>query len=377
VDVTSDLAADERRTKSAGVDVRSLHLITSDARRGAETFAVDLVAALRALEHEAKVVALAPSQSDEAHDVAVLGRSRRSSTVLRALRTSLSDVDVVVAHGSSTLETCAVGLAGTGVPFVYRTIGDPSYWVHSEVRRRIIGLFQRRATRHVALWEGAADQLVARYSIPRSKINVIANAVPAEKYPRATASQRQAARLRLDVPQGKSCLAFVGALSAEKDVDCLIHAVNMLDDVVLLIAGDGPERGSLAALGHRGRSEIRFLGSIREPYELYAAADLLMLPSRSEGMPGVVIEAGLVGTPAVCTPVGSVPEMLTHGVTGFLTPVGNPAILAETIREALPLAGDVGARSADLFRQRYAIEKVAGQWEEVIDLAASTGRSGS
>jgi glycosyltransferase involved in cell wall biosynthesis len=357
--------------------MKSLHLITSDARRGAETFAVDLVAALGPLGHQASVVALNASESQEAHDVPILGHSRRSASLFRRLRSAASEVDVIVAHGSSTLEACAIGLAGTGVPFVYRTIGDPSYWVSSEVRRRVIGSFMRRATRHVALWEGAANQLAARYAIPMTKIDVIANAVPAGKYPRATVEERRAARHRLEIPLDRTCLVFVGALSPEKDVVSLMHAMRMLEDVVLLIAGDGPERVSLAAIQSEGDGrEVRFLGSVREPYGLYAAADLLILPSRSEGMPGVVIEAGLVGTPSVCTPVGSIPEMLQHGITGFLTPVGEPRMLAAAIRRAIPRASEVGERSADLFKRRYTIEQVAGQWADTIRAACARTQAG-
>jgi glycosyltransferase involved in cell wall biosynthesis len=353
-----------------GEPMRSMHLIASDARRGAETFAVDLVAELAGHGHEGTVVALTPSESQEVHEVPILGRSRRAPTVFRELRAAAAEADVIVAHGSSTLEACAVALFGTGVPFIYRTIGDPSYWVTSFARRRVIGAFLRRATRHVALWDGAANQLASRYSIPRSRIDVISNAVPAEKYPRATPQARAAARVRLGIAPNTPCLVFVGALSAEKDVRTLIGAVRELDDVVLLVAGDGPERASLEELSVATcHARVRYLGSVREPYELYAAADLLVLPSRSEGMPGVVIEAGLVGTASVSTPVGSVPEMLEHGVTGFLTTVGDPGALVETIRLALPDAHQVGRCASESFGQKYVLDSVISSWTTTLEAA--------
>jgi glycosyltransferase involved in cell wall biosynthesis len=351
-----------------------MHLIASDALRGAETFAVDLVAELAEHGHDGTVVALTPSGSLEVHDVPILGRSRRAPTVFRNLRAAADEVDVVVAHGSSTLEACAVALVGIGVPFVYRTIGDPSYWVTSDLRRRVIGAFLRRATRHVALWDGAADQLASRYSIPRSRIDVIPNAVPAGKYPRATPEARAVARVRLGIAPDAACLVFVGALSVEKDVRTLIGAVSRLDDVLLLVAGDGPERASLEDLSVTAcDARVRYLGWVREPYELYAAADLLVLPSRSEGMPGVVIEAGLVGTASVSTPVGSVPEMLEHGVTGFFTAVGDPVALVETIRLALSDAPQVGRRASESFGQKYVLESVVHSWETTLEAAVRRG----
>ena len=50
-----------------------------------------------------------------------------------------------------------LGLAGTGVPFVYRTIGDPSYWVRPSWRRRAVGLILRRAARNDVRWPSAGD----------------------------------------------------------------------------------------------------------------------------------------------------------------------------------------------------------------------------
>jgi hypothetical protein len=133
----------------------SLHVVTSDARRGAETFASDLVAELRRVGLRASVVGLCRSEMVEVHDMQTLGRSRRSAGTLRRLRSAARDVDVVVAHGSATLEACGLGLLGTGVPFVYRTIGDPGYWVTSSWRRRGVGWLLRRATRNVVLWPAA------------------------------------------------------------------------------------------------------------------------------------------------------------------------------------------------------------------------------
>lgn len=342
--------------------MRSLHLITSNARRGAETFAVDLAAALLERGHEAEVAALSSSGGDESHEVPVLGPSRRSPATYRGLRRLAARTDVVVAHGASTLEACALGLAGTGVPFIYRTIGDPSYWATTRTRREAIGILQRRAARHVALWDGAAGQLSRRYRVPRTGIDVIPNAVPRRRFERATTERRRQAREWLEVKEGQPCLLFVGALSPEKDVTTLLEAMRSLSgEMLLLVAGDGPQRDELRAAA-TGRPNIRFLGPTRDPYNLYAAADLLLLPSRTEGMPAVVIEAGMVGTPSVCTPVGAIPEMLDHGLNGFLFNVGDPVALAAAVTAALPTAREVGKRATADFTTRYAIGVVTDLW---------------
>lgn len=139
--------------------MRSLHVITSTARRGAETFAVDLAARLCEVGDEARVVTLTASDEGAPHAVPTLGSGRRDPRGLQALRRATRGADVVVAHGSSTLESCAIALAETGTPFVYRIIGDPTYWTATGTRRRRVNALLRRATRHVTLWPGAATDL--------------------------------------------------------------------------------------------------------------------------------------------------------------------------------------------------------------------------
>jgi glycosyltransferase involved in cell wall biosynthesis len=350
--------------------VRSLHVVSTDARRGAEIFAVDLAEALGRIDGEARVVALHPTVSDEPLEIQSLGSSRRSAGTLLTLRRAAKTADVVVAHGSSTLEACAVALAGARTPFVYRTIGDPSFWVTSEGRRRFVGGLLSRATRHVALWRGAAHQLAGRYNIDPARIDVVPNAVATVRFERATPEFRAYVRSSLRVPLDHPCLAFVGALSPEKDVAAVIDAAGRLRDCTLLIAGEGPQRGDLQLLAARYAIDVRFLGPVRDPSSVYAAADLLVLPSLSEGMPGVVIEAGFVGTASVVSAVGAVPEMIEHDETGYLTLPRDPALLADRIREALHNSRQVGERASEVFRERYAIERAAHLWRETLARAA-------
>jgi glycosyltransferase involved in cell wall biosynthesis len=345
-------------------------VITSTARRGAETFAVELAAELRRAGDDAQVVALTGAEGPVTHDVVALGRWRRSPAVIEGLRSSARRADVVVAHGSSTLEACAVALVSSSTPFVYRTIGDPSYWVTTRARRTALGFLHRRAARHVALWQGAADQLADIYRLSRDRIDIIPNAVPSGRWPRATEADCLEARLKLNVPEGRPCLAFVGALSPEKDIDAVIELVRVIPGAVVLIVGTGPERARLEARAAAiDPARIRFLGSISNPWPVYAAANLLLLPSLSEGMPGVVIEAGLVGTASVASKVGAIPEMIGDHQTGFLARPGDHSEFAATVTRALPEARHAGQRAANDFSQRFTMSAAARTWRTSLSLA--------
>jgi glycosyltransferase involved in cell wall biosynthesis len=358
------------------VPLRSLHLISTDARRGAETFALRLCEALVAQGHQARVVALSPSSDEHRHDVEPLGPRRRAYRTLAALRRAAADVDVVVAHGSSTLEACAVALTRTGVPFVFRTIGDPAYWT-PRGSRRALGVLLRRARLHVTLWEAAASYLAQVHRIDPNSIDVIPNAVDGALFPPATDEERSESRRRFLIAPGQPCLAYVGALSAEKDVGGLLTALRDLPGAVLLVAGEGPEAPHLRRLADQhARGRVRFLGGVPEPGAVYAAADLLVLPSRSEGMPAVVIEAGLRGTASVATRVGAVPEMIADGVNGVLARPGDPEALAVAIRRGLADPRALGRSAAAAYRRAYTMSAVVHRWEKVLHEAAGQSTSG-
>src|SRR5688572_19129928 len=105
-------------------DTRVLHVISSNARRGAEVFAVELS---DSLEHEldSRVVALQRQGEGPVLDVQTLGANWRSPGTLRRLRQLIRASSVVVAHGSVTLPATAIAGLGLRTPIIYKNIGDP------------------------------------------------------------------------------------------------------------------------------------------------------------------------------------------------------------------------------------------------------------
>lgn len=354
--------------------MRSLHVTATTARRGAETFAVELTAALRAAGEQTHLVALTSARTSDGHGLPVLGPTRRSPATLFALRQRARTADVVVAHGSATLEACAVALTGCPTPFTYRSIGDPSYWVSAGARQRVLGVLHRRAARHVALWQGAADELAGRYGIDPGRIDVIPNATDVTRWPVADSIARARARERLGVEGGRPCLAYVGAISREKNVEAVIRVAERLRDAVVLVAGDGPDRDRIESEARSKpdlAARVRFLGTVTSPWTVYAAAHLLILPSLSEGMPAVVIEAGLVGTPSVATTVGALPEMICEPVGGRLVRPGDEDGLFGAVESALaqePVDPEGVARQ---YRGQYSLERTVPAWIRSLERSAA------
>jgi glycosyltransferase involved in cell wall biosynthesis len=150
-------------------------------------------------------------------------------------------------------------------------------------------------------------------------------------------------RERLGINRDAPTVVFVGNLKPVKGLDNLITAVSLLrgrgSDVRLHLVGRGPlEAGLRRKTTESGLERIvRFEGE-RSPGEVARwmnAADVLCLPSVSEGVPNVLLEAMSCGTPVVASRVGGVPEIVESKKCGFLLDPGDPEALAVVLEKAL------------------------------------------
>lgn len=127
-------------------------------------------------------------------------------------------------------------------------------------------------------------------------------------------------------------LLYVGRLSQEKGVEVLAQALQAAPQVVVRIAGHGPLQGLLQACPN-----ARLLGTLSPAQVLaaMAASSAVLLPSVCyEGAPRAVVEAYATGTPVIASDIGSLPEAVVHGRTGWLVTPGDPQAWAEALRRA-------------------------------------------
>jgi glycosyltransferase involved in cell wall biosynthesis len=163
-----------------------------------------------------------------------------------------------------------------------------------------------------------------------------------------------------DMPRPR--IGVIGRLSREKGVDVFLQACAQLRDAgrafSAVIVGDGPEETSLRQLCETLElRDVHFGGRVDEMAGIYEQLDLVVLPSRSEGLPNVLLEAIHVGVPVVATAVGAVPDVLRDPAAGVLVPPGRPQALARGITKALcqgPSENGVRARAEVL--ERFSID---------------------
>lgn len=140
---------------------------------------------------------------------------------------------------------------------------------------------------------------------------------------------------------------YMGWLHPLKGADVLIEGLarsrEKFTDCRFVLCGDGSERPALEAAAAKSGVNVEFRGWVHDAQKLaaFAESDIVVLPSRTEGMPNVLLEAMSVGRPVVATKVGSVPDLVEDGVEGLLVPSEDPDAFAAAI---LRLADDRALR---------------------------------
>lgn len=162
--------------------------------------------------------------------------------------------------------------------------------------------------------------------------DVVPNAIDAEAF-RNGASQRDFRR-EYDVDSRNLLVASVGRLVPEKGVTQLVEAGRLLFEQhvpgTILLAGDGPLRDALVA---RAAPNTYLVGPLDKPdvAALLLQADVMCLPSRSEGFGAVLLEAAACSTPSVATKVGVAPDLMENDGLGMLIPDVSPSTIANAL----------------------------------------------
>jgi glycosyltransferase involved in cell wall biosynthesis len=176
-------------------------------------------------------------------------------------------------------------------------------------------------------------------------------------------------RPRTTSPTSPPMVTFVGALNEGKGPDRFVAMVAGLRgsgfDFRAQVIGDGGLRGPLT--GPAQLAGVELLGPRSDVAELLRQSDIMVFPSRpvGEGMPGVLIEAGLSGVPVVATDVPGVRTVLADGQTGLVVAPDDPAALAEVTGRLLAdanLRATMGRAARDRCLRHFSLASVAQLW---------------
>jgi glycosyltransferase involved in cell wall biosynthesis len=246
------------------------------------------------------------------------------------------------------------------------------------VRRLVFRVINVSAFRHAdrvgATFAALREDAVRRFGIAPSKVTTIANGTNLQVFtaPEVTPAERSLGAALRDGGRPLAfedfCL-FVGRLESRKGPDLLLRALADAPTVNCVFAGDGPMRDALgrlaAKLGIADR--VAFLGYVRaaDLPALYSGAQLLLLPSVSEAMPLVVLEAMACGTPVLASRIAGLPSVVRDYETGLLVEPGDVGQLAMGLHFLLrdeALRREMSGEARRTIHQRFSWSAIAGEY---------------
>lgn len=237
-----------------------------------------------------------------------------------------------------------------------------SHRPYTNSQQKIYYAFNRISCRNVnhiiAVSKAIKRELMQMSKIPEEKISVIYNGIE-EKY-----------NIPVAQPSKSPTIAMVGRLTYEKGIDLFLDCVSILYNTEFKpnfwIVGEGPEKNyakeKTAQLGLTDR--VSFLGFRQDVSKILSAVDILVIPSRNEGLSMIALEGMGLNKPIVSFAVGGLPEVIIDGVTGILVEPYNVSLLGESILKLLRdknlasyMGHNGGIRVKKIFSIREMIEK--------------------
>jgi glycosyltransferase involved in cell wall biosynthesis len=266
-------------------------------------------------------------------------RTATAFGLLRAVRRSKPDL----LH-THLVHADAYGALAPGVPAVVSTKHNPDPFRVGPFRY-VERALTHRARRVIAISDAVRRFNVERVGLPADKISVV-------HYGLDALPERWAASPPLPLSERTRVLLLVGRLAEQKGVDVAIRALPAIrrdhPDAMLLVLGEGPQRGELEALARSlGVADVVAMpGRIGDVAEFYRRAELLVHPVRWEGFGLALVEAMLAARAVVATAVASAPELVQDGRTGLLVPPDDPPALAAAVSSLLGDASRAAALGA-------------------------------
>lgn len=219
------------------------------------------------------------------------------------------------------------------------------------------------------------DFLVKHESIHRGKITLIPNAIDLRRFSPGSSSLSES-RTKLGLPQDVPVIAGVGRLNAQKNFALFLEiaaaVVTEIPEARFLLAGEGPEeprlRAQAASLGIADR--VLFAGYIPDTRIVYSAADILLMPSRFEGLPMTLLESMAMGLPIIASNLDGIAEVITDTYEGLLAEPGNAATFTSQVIRLLrdpDFAAQLAINARTKIESNHSVEIMTTAVESIYD----------
>lgn len=374
---TKRRSSHRRHSSPAPRPITVLHVLPVDMNRGAQVYAAQLRDALADDPQQRHSVLSIFTGQDTSYTADIplgvpsgpLRRGLLDPRGVRRLKDAIRtlDVDVVIAHGGESLKYLVA--AGPSVPVVYYKVGLSSGELARPGRLSLYRMLASRAARVVAVSEAVRDQCVDVLRLPADKVSVIPNGRDPTEY-RVPADGESRANPPL--------LLWVGRFESGKRPEVFLDIVAAMRQRGLefeaMMVGAGPLWEPLS--GRARRLQVALPGPRADVAALLRKASALALTSApgTEGMPGVLIEAGMSGLATVATTAAGVDDVVVDGETGYVVAPDDVLVLADRLEDILydrGLARRMGEQARERCVQYFSIEATAALWAALVDQLAN------
>ncbi|OJF94713.1 glycosyltransferase family 4 protein [Alkalibacterium sp. 20] len=241
-------------------------------------------------------------------------------------------------------------------------------------------LFRQRLLKNVDFFIAISEEIeqnIKNRTGENTKIVRIPNGVNTKQFEPADADEKTALRKALNFSSDELILLYTGAINKRKGVDDLLKALEMYESKVYLkvvlcgpVLEDIKLEEKIEMINNKGYVSVDYRGKVSNVDEYMKAADMFILPSYSEGLPNVLLEACSSGLPAVATDIGGSRDILIDGKNGYLVNTNQPdeikgklTLLAENEQDRI----NMGNYSREFIEKAFALDKVSDAYMKLYE----------
>jgi glycosyltransferase involved in cell wall biosynthesis len=300
-------------------------------------------------------------------------------TTFRCIREFPSALFIVWCHHLDSNRWLQFGLALGGARFIIveqLVPSDSSRFCNSRLTAPIKRFVSKRARFIVLNGYSQVEHYSRLLSIPVSRLRVIPNSRSVIDIKRKVDLYRQdpSLRSRLGLRINGKTVVCVGRLSEQKGQSTILDAIAMRgdlpEDLQVIFVGEGEKRSELESQAKKfPPGKIKLVGHCNDVIPYLAAADLFVLPSLVEGLPGALIEAMAAGLPCVATDIPGNRELIQHEQNGLIVPPNSPIVLASAMARVIldsTLASMMGIKAHEFVYREYDESKEKACWKTIF-----------
>lgn len=293
-----------------------------------------------------------PSLTRDMHPIRDLSAYRELLALFRT-----EHPDVVHLNSSKAGGLGALAARHAGVPHIVFTLhgfpGDEARNMFARVSITVATWLTIMFT-HITITLSVRDfERMRRLPFAQRKIILIRNGIESPTFLSPRDARKELRSLAPTLPEHGVWIGSIGELHKNKDPYSALHALSRVQDAHLVLIGEGEERARLeeTARAEQLSNRVHIVGFIPEAARYLRAFDCFILPSRKEGVPYVLLEAGCAYVPVVASRVGGVPEVIVNEFTGLLVPPGDARALGTAIQRVISDATLARSLSEELLKR--------------------------